>query len=382
MNLIYDVAEARARVADLWAQKVKVYVSATGGGAGLQDLLWSVPGASAALLGANFPYSQEDFRAFVGENWSQVGSGACSQDAAVALAQSAYLHAQRLQAARGDLKTPVVGLGLTCALATSRVLRGGTRAHAAVRFGDSLYAAEVQMKQGVLSREDEGRVCDALGLRLLLHAAGLPPVTVHGDSFDAVGVDLKAPEVRGLKGPLLIKPSGTVTYPMNLQDTILFPGSFNPLTFGHEAIAKAVSALTKKPVVFEITAKNVDKEHGTLESIAPRALQFRGRWHVVLRDDAALFIDKARAHPGVSFALGADTAARLLAPAYYNGDPDLLRKIMGEFLSLGTTFYVFDRGDLAGVDWIPEAYRPLFQHVQGRWDISSSAVREAQGRSA
>src|SRR5271170_7271281 len=106
----------------MWHDKLKeagvsIHVIATGGGAGLQQELWSVPGSSAYLSGASFPYApeeQEELLRFMPEHF-------CSQEAAIDLASAAYMKAYRFGG-----KKPV-GIGLTASVASSVEHRGEHR---------------------------------------------------------------------------------------------------------------------------------------------------------------------------------------------------------------------------------------------------------------
>lgn len=89
----------------------------------------------------------------------------------------------------------------------------------------------------------------------------------------------------------------------------------------------------------------------------------------------ALYLDKARAFPGVPMIIGSDALQRMLDPKW-GPDPEELGE---EFDRLGTFFYVTERalnGDQAVK--VNDLYLPEGFHVEvlpGRWDISSSEVR-------
>jgi hypothetical protein len=99
---------------------------------------------------------------------------------------------------------------------------------------------------------------------------------------------------------------------------VILSGAFNPLHAGHEGMAAAAARLTGLPASFELAVVNADK--GALEpaEIVRRAAQFSGRATLTL-SRAPLFSQKAALYPGRSFALGYDTAVRMLDPAYYGG---------------------------------------------------------------
>jgi len=93
-----------------------------------------------------------------------------------------------------------------------------------------------------------------------------------------------------------------------------------------------------------------------------------------------LYIEKARSFPGKAFVIGVDALLRMLDPKWGVEVPELLR----EFYELGTSFYVVGR-EVEG-EWrtledvltqIPSSYQNLFTEVGGRWDVSSTALRNA-----
>jgi hypothetical protein len=90
-----------------------------------------------------------------------------------------------------------------------------------------------------------------------------------------------------------------------------------------------------------------------------------------------LYLDKARRYPACAFVLGTDALLRLLDPKW-GIDPTTL---IAEFRALGTRFYVASRvveGELVTLRDLPEAPRDLCTELPGRWDISSTALRDAR----
>jgi hypothetical protein len=89
----------------------RIFVAATGAGAGIQSALWATPGASSYLEGCIFPYSQEATARFLGFTPPKF----VSREMAVDLAIAAY----REVAHCGDDKKPI-GLGLTASVSSLR----------------------------------------------------------------------------------------------------------------------------------------------------------------------------------------------------------------------------------------------------------------------
>jgi hypothetical protein len=109
----------------------KVFVAATGAGAGIQASLWSVPGSSAFLAGAAFPYAAHETERLLGFRPAKF----CDEDAAVELAIAAYLRGREAALAEtsgAPAKAPIVGLGLTASVSSlepHRTARGGAARH-------------------------------------------------------------------------------------------------------------------------------------------------------------------------------------------------------------------------------------------------------------
>jgi hypothetical protein len=82
------------------------------------------------------------------------------------------------------------------------------------------------------------------------------------------------------------------------------------------------------PIVFEISAINVDKPPISHSEIPERLRQFNIQTHQILRDSGItnfaicitsepLFLGKSSLFPNCSFLIGADTMSRLIDPKYY-----------------------------------------------------------------
>src|SRR5262245_61634647 len=165
----------------------------------------------------------------------------------------------------------------------------------------------------------------------------------------------------------------------------LLSGAFHPLHEGHLALAAAAQGLTKMPVAFELSAVNVDKPELSPSEARRRAAQFAGRFPIWLTR-AALFADKGALFPGATFVVGADTAARLVAPCYYQNDLQRLHQALALLRECDCRFLVAGRADRDGrfvcLDdlVIPPEHRGLFAAIAPedfRFDISSSSLRGA-----
>jgi hypothetical protein len=161
----------------------------------------------------------------------------------------------------------------------------------------------------------------------------------------------------------------------------LLSGSFNPLHWGHKALATAAARHLGVPVAFELPVLNADK--GVLDNteVQRRAAQFAVP-HTLILSRAPRFIDKAALYPSRTFILGYDTAVRLLDPRYYDGTAGLAAALATLHAS-GSRFLVAGReidgrfATLAEIT-IPSAYAHLFVDLPEtafRADVSSTELR-------
>jgi hypothetical protein len=177
-----------------------------------------------------------------------------------------------------------------------------------------------------------------------------------------------------------IEPGGAaVTGP---KPPAVLPGSFNPLHHGHTALAAAAEHHLGVPVHFELSVTNADKPELTRDEVGRRVAQFAGVGPVWVTR-AAAFERKADLFPGAAFVVGWDTAARVVDPRYYGGEPGrdaALRKLLargcrlvvGGRVDAAGAFRVWDGGGLAG------EFGGLFvglAETDFRSDVSSTALR-------
>jgi hypothetical protein len=165
---------------------------------------------------------------------------------------------------------------------------------------------------------------------------------------------------------------------------VLLPGSFNPLHEGHRGLADVASEIAGAPATYELSVVNVDKPPLDLPEVERRLDQFAGsRWPLVLTR-APTFIEKARLFPGVTFAIGWDTAVRLVHARYYGDSEAAMRDALAEMRELGCRFLVAGRrveGRFRALAeaGIPPALAGSFAEIpesRFRSDLSSTALRE------
>jgi hypothetical protein len=362
----------------------KVFVAATGAGAGIQSSLWSVPGSSAFLAGAAFPYAPHETERLLGFRPARY----CDEDAAVELAIAAYLRGREAAIAEtssAPSKAKVIGLGLTASVASLEAHRGDHRVFVATlsERGAITWSARLPKGTGEAQRSLDGQVTDRLGVHALLSAAG-----VAGDDGLAPGVEVarrELPEAE-LHAMLYRHPvfgpgdSREKTLEVARCDLVLLPGSFDPCHEGHEMIANVVERQYGRRVACAVTADPVHKASlrtiDLLDRVASIRLVGGARRPIVLTERDPLFIDKARQYPGAGMALGVDALIRMLDPSWGPNVGEMLET----FRSLGTRFYVVGRvvdGRWTTIDDvpIPNGFRRLFESVGGRHDVSSTELR-------
>ncbi len=109
---------------------------------------------------------------------------------------------------------------------------------------------------------------------------------------------------------------------------------------------------------------------------------------VYFTENDPFYLDKARSHPGTPLVIGADALLRMLDPQWGHDPVELFQ----EFMKLGMKFYLVGR-EVDGTFLKPvEAMQAvcekakltpmqlgkMFRVVEGRWDVSSTALRHHQ----
>ncbi len=369
-----DVVRAVQAIHDRPEQIVLVV---TGGATGVQQMLWDTPGASRTLLDAQMPYGTAAFDRFVGH--SAPDRRYCNADAALLLAHTAWARAREMALT----STPVLGVGATMALVTDREKKGPCRIFIAVVGGDgvrkqtSMELTPDQSKSW--TRKVQGKLSDFLVLNCLLEALGLRPLRI---SFAKSGTSV----ISYLEPWTVIQSDGNELPVSAISPTthVLYPGSFNPRHHGHDAIMNTVRSQLCMDVICLIERGHPDKGPLPDAEIARRVGQFAWRGSVMVTDGVGYYIEKARRFPGFTFIVGADTMRRICDASYY-GSTEALAAVFEEFIALGTSFLVFDRqADDGSTTYMldsvemPAAFRDRCRRCEGRWNVSSSQIREGR----
>jgi nicotinamide mononucleotide (NMN) deamidase PncC len=360
---------------------VSIHIAATGAGAGLQQLLWAVPGSSAYLSGSSFPYAaqeQEQFLGFMPEHF-------CCQEAAADLASAAYIKAFKF----GGNKP--IGLGITASVASEKEHRGEHRAHFCIITDDKAldYQLTIPKGSGSERRLTDGETCDAIGHLILLNALGITPPSSLWTNLDWRDAT-QLVEARFWSRPFFAANGQRSTLIPKNKEFAMLSGAFNPPHAGHLGMADAYEELRPGQTVFEISATTPHKAPLTVQDMLKRSSMLMGR-NRLFTNSLGMYLDKAKAFPGMPFLIGADAAQRLFDPKW--GIP--VRDLLTQFHNLGTTFYVAERMTSLGlildhdciIDNLIDTYHldnydqdmvyDLLFRLPGRWDISSTSLREA-----
>lgn len=335
------------RIEDLIKKDVRIFISATGAGAGIQQKLWEVPGISKVLEGAEFPYSADVLFGLIGYYPEQY----CSEDTAIDMALKSYWLTYR-----PGQKT--IGLGLSASVTSVVPHRGEHRVWVARADDDGVRTVckVLEKRPGKLyGRSRDGYECDKLGLDLLL---GETP----GDDATERAMDLI------LKRPFF----DVIGTRHTIAPKAMLPGAFNPPHDGHFWMSnkfKAVPSIT------------IDPPHkpkiGPIE-IMQRFKMLCGLPLFVSKGDQ-LFTEKSARYPETGFVIGADTLERMLDPKWGVSEKDMFKV----FEENKTTFAVVDR-DVNGV--VKTAYDfDVPRHIFLRFKCpdeylytSSTKIREQQ----
>jgi len=376
----------------------RIQVCATGAGVDLISDLARLPGSSSTFTGGQVPYHQSQLEELLGYQPTH----AVSEETAVGLAQHAYLAAQRVAVLSGDLESdkapPIIGLGMTGAVATSRERRGLDHVWIAVRTIEGVKTGHFVLEKGFgeEARALQNELAGLLALNALAGELGVPQTTreltgrvqARCGALDDRGMTLtkRHQELTLGEDPLIVTAGGEVgALSSHLpSEPLIFPGSFRSFHCGHDLAAVNAMRVSGKTVAFEISAVNADKAPIDASEIARRVVQFYGRYPVIVTPNAPLFVDKSRAYPvGTSFVIGFDTAERLLDPRFYVSR-EHLEEALQTFRARGNTFYVLgrqSRGEYRTIIDLPgyAENKDLFRQLMGQLNISSSSLAKLGG---
>lgn len=147
-------------------------------------------------------------------------------------------------------------------------------------------------------------------------------------------------------------------------------------------MARLAEEISGQPLAFEVSLENVDKPSLDLPQIQRRVTYLEG--HPVWITRAATFGEKASIFPGATFAVGADTLARIAEPKYYE-DQTAMERAIDKIVSARCRFLVYCRveGDslvTLGTLALPESLMAICREVppaRFRSTLSSTELRSS-----
>jgi hypothetical protein len=362
----------------------KCVLAVTGGGTSATAMLLAVPGGSRTVLEVVVPYHEYSLAEFLGHQPEQACSAATSRD----MARRALERARWL--APGEA---VIGVSCTASLATDRPKKGDHRLHITTATAEQVTTYSLTLIKGARDREGEEAVLDAVLLNALAEAFGIQPrLPMEFLPDEALAVE-RLPAFGALAAFLqqqvpavCIEIDGRIRTEAPRPGLVL-PGSFNPLHEGHLRLAVVASQMMGLPAAFELSVTNVDKPGLGAEEVYRRTQQFIWRAPLWLTRGPT-FAEKAAQFPGAVFVVGADTAARIVKPCYYQENEQRMAEALEHMRKQGCRFLVAGRvdanGRFMGLDdlGVPPAWRALFVGIPEaafRSDISSTTLRATAG---
>ena len=387
------------------ATATKAVVITTGGGTDIVPTLLRRGGGSATLISALTPYLQAETIDLLGGKPDKM----VSEPVGRALAMAAYQRAVKY----GE-GAPVIGVASTSILQKTPKEDRPNRMHAfyaalqtpaksvsvvleytdaSTVFGDDLDAAAIRLIEEDLNmRLMLNLIAEGCGLaeRVPL-PAGFEARIRRVESVSPLFADAAVSDFMTGKQPMVTVNAALGGHGIGLgvaatePAKVILSGSFNPAHDGHAAMAAEAKRLTGSDVDFEITIRNADKPPADFISLEKRlcSIAMHGTRKVVLTN-APNFIEKARLLPGRTFAIGYDTALRIVDPRFYGGSETARDLALKELAALGTRFLVFARLHAGAFEDTLEggAFTPEFCTIASmapgfRMDVSSTEIRKA-----
>lgn len=361
----------------------------------------SIPGASKTVLDVRIPYSRESLQEVVSSSDTQ-DIPCASKEMSIRLSQSAFRKATCLS----SFGTPVMGVGITCALATDRARRGEDKIFVSTYGpGSTMISYSLILEKGRRGRLEEDIIASNLALDGIAMAMGVldniespekesgdvlcitSESLIHGNNEEDVVDDCIQHLIDGFVDTVEFS-GGSVFLDAPRPNRMYLPGSFNPLHEGHKKLLHAAeSKYPGKEGAFELSIGNADKGLLSKSEIVCRVKQFISQGLPLVLTKAPLFTMKSELFPGSTFVVGYDTAIRLVQERYYGSTTDMILQF-AKLTHQGCDFVVAGRVDRSTGKYytlsdvtIPDSlanytrFLPLSPD-EFRADISSTEIRE------
>ena len=367
----------------------QVVVVVSGGGTQVIPQLLAEGGASNVMLEALVPYAKSAVAEFLGGN----PDAYCSDRTTRQLAVAGWQRSIKLSSQGRNN----VGIAATASLRSGKPKMGQHRVHVATHRVQETVTATLQLKKNARSRLEEEHVAALLCLDVLVSAVTetsnhpwrkelesllLPEEEIVRNEYKAPVRWQKLWSSEEFEVPIEINGAGQTRQRLgNVNNRLIFSGSFSPLHEGHLAMARIAEEIAERPVEWELSVTNVDKPMLDYIEVSQRVEQFEGKTLWLSR--AATFIEKVHIFPQSTFVMGADTYVRLIDPKYYQGSQKRLNDAMRTICRQSQGLIVFGRmqdkefQNPTTCD-VPPALREITYFVserEFRMDISSSGIR-------
>mgnify|MGYP001560314749 CR=1 FL=1 len=184
--------------------------------------------------------------------------------------------------------------------------------------------------------------------------------------------------LKGINNYIIIE-NGQKIMNESVEKSLILSGSFNPLHDGHIGLLRAARDITNLDPFFEISISNVDKKNIKLNDLNSRIKQFDNTGKLIITNSPT-FEDKSNIFKKSMFAIGYDTAIRIMDRKYYEND---IFKSFSNINSNECSFIVSGRSingkykDLSDINitGYEELFTPLPKE-NFRFDISSTKLRK------
>jgi nicotinamide mononucleotide (NMN) deamidase PncC len=328
-------------------------IAATGGGSLFQSIFAQVPGISYSLIGMNYPYAEKETISYLGFRPEKLASEECALELAMKAYQDAAEYGQK-----------TLGIGISCALATERELKGGERAFLAI-FGEDKEGKSIacvlkftfnpeEIRDIFTRRQAEERAIAEVGIYFLLY--WLEKKEFSKDCCDDANLELKIFKSSDLQSQILKRSffsnraERKENIPESKKELVLFPCTANPPHDGHFKMAHEMNNFIsgsyferRFQVLFNLTFdpphKPVVEPHEMLLRV--KLIQKAG-YDCLLSTNDGLFVEKIKKY-GMHLMMGFDAFYNFLSKKFYpeNYELNLYRTETKDKNIL--EFYVFDR---------------------------------------
>lgn len=370
---------------------VKCVLSTTGGGTEIFPILLARGGGSATFIGGNIPYSGSITKKTMGGTPDKL----VDEPVARILAMSAYQMALEHRDSKAD---PIFGVGGTSILQRTPDERPGRKHVIYAAFQTPAKTVSVTLDippdhparagSSVAApytiRATEENVNALVMLNLIAEACDLDARVELPHGLDDL-IERQESTLNHYLIPWLLTgrvPAMCFACSMDgiipasvMPAPVMMPGSYRPIHEGHlEMHGKAGNCH------LELSIANADKPWVDLLSLEERltgiARKVPTPTHVWVTTEPT-FLKKAELFPGTTFAVGMDTAKRIVDPRYGVA----LSQVVAGFREYRTKFLVFPRVD-GGIfendlNGLPDEFAALCTLVDGfRNDLSSTLIRK------